>query len=137
MTIMPPEPMIDPASLRLSKSTGRSKRSGRYATARRAAGLHGLDLAPCPAGRRRCRVTTSPMVIPSGNLDETRVADLSNQREDLGTGVSGHADLGVLGGAAIDDNPNVGEGLDVVDYRSGSHQCPARWGRGAVASAPP
>ena len=106
--------MIDPASLRLSKSTGRSKRSAGYAAARRAAGLHGLDSG---LARRAAADVVDHLADghPERHLDETRVADLSDQREDLGAGVSGHADLGVLGGAAIDDDPDVGQGLDIVD----------------------
>ena len=55
MTIMPPEPIMEPASVRRSKSTGRSRCSVGMQPPRGAAGLDGLEgLVPADA-RRRCR----------------------------------------------------------------------------------
>ncbi len=93
---------------------GKIEALGRYATTRRAAGLHGLDFRP-GGGAAADVVDHLAEGHPERHLDQSGVANLADQREDLGAGVTGHADLGVLGGAAIDDDPDIGEGLDVVD----------------------
>ncbi len=116
MTIMPPEPIIEPASVSFSKSTGRSSRLSGHTAAGRSAGLHGLE-GPVLEDAAADVEDDVPQGRAHGELDQAGILDLADQREGLGA-------LGLVGshrGEPVapvgDDGADVGPGLDVVEHR--------------------
>ena len=87
---------------------------GRDAAAGGAARLHGLDVAAVRAALADV-VDEARQWRAQGHLHEARGLHLADQREDLGAGRLGAADLGEPGRAPRDDGGDVVPGLDVVD----------------------
>ena len=136
MTIMPPEPMIEPSRDERLVIDRRVEVLGRDAAAGGAAGLHGLDRAR-RAGRRRCPRRSRRSVHAHRHFDQPGVANLAGQGEDLGPLALRGADRREPVAALADDRRDVGERLDVVDQRRTVPEAGFRRDRGAGTAACP
>ena len=113
-TTMPPEPIMEPAATRLSKSMGSSSSEGGRQPPGGPAQLHGLELA----ARQHAAADVEDDLAQSGahgHLDQPAVHHLAGEREDLGALAGGGAHGGELLGAVVDDPGHVGVGLHVVE----------------------
>ena len=122
MTIMPPEPIIEPASVSSSKSTGRSSMLCGDAAARRSARLHGLELLAVADAAADVVDDLAQRACPSALRRGRCSSILPDQREDLRALAALGADAREPVGAVVDDERHVGPGLDVVEIASA---CPA------------
>ena len=116
MTIMPPEPIIEPILVSSSKSTPHVEILLGNAAARRSARLDRLELLA--VGNPAADVEDDlPERRSHRNLDEAGVVDLADQGEDLRPLAALGPDGGVPVGAPVDDERDVRPGLDVVEVR--------------------
>ena len=113
-TIMPPEPIVAPAAVSESKSTGVFSAEAGQTAAQRAAGLHGLELLA--VGDAAADVEDDLAQRDAHrHFDQAGVVDLAGQGEDGGAGRLLGADGLEPLGALQDDLGRHGVALDVVD----------------------
>ena len=114
ITIMPPEPMMEPALAKRFVVDRHIEKFSGQAAAGRTAGLHCLEAAA--AGNAAADLEDDfAQRDAHRHFDQAGVQHASGKREDLGAFALLGADLRVPLAAIADDGRNVGVGFDVID----------------------
>ena len=129
MTIMPPDPIIEPACGQGLVVDGQIQILGGQASARRAAHLGCLEMAT-PGNSSADVEDDLAEGRPHGNFHKARVVDLPREGEDLGPLAALGPDGRIGGRSFEDDGADVGIGFDVVDVCGfAPESCNGRKGR--------